>query len=473
MRSTKRDTPRAEWNIPNRVTLLVLGACWFSILAEGYDIGVLGAVLPTLGEYEPWDLSPMDLGGLGAYALVGMLIGALFIGQLSDLMGRRRVLLIAFVIYNASALGAALAPSPEIFGLFRFIGGLGMGGLIPIAAAMTIEFSPPWRRSLNYTLMFSAYSLGIVVAALVALRVLTTSDDPEAWRWVVGIGALPIIFLPVIAKMLPESLEYQVNKGRVDQARAQAEKLGISPFNPDTMRVVETGTTSKVPWQQVLAAIFSRRFLRSTILFWLALFCGLLLVYGLNTWLPSIMREAGYDLGGSLTFLLVFSLTAAIGGLAIGWASDRYGQRPVLITFYILGGIGTLLLMMDYPFAVNMVLVGFAGLGAIGTSAILTGYITDYYPPNARATAAGWALSFARVGAIMGPIIGGWIAASALGFEWNFYVFAAVPLVAAICLALLPKEKPTATAIEVQAARAARSSEESAAVRDEVGADRT
>lgn len=448
MRHSTRGSQVSEWKIPNRVTILVLGACWFSVLAEGYDIGVLGAVLPSLGAYEPWGLSPMDLGGLGAYALFGMLIGAMFIGQLSDLVGRRRVLLISFIIYNASALGAALAATPEIFGFFRFVGGLGMGGLIPIAAAMTIEFSPPWRRSLNYTLMFSAYSLGIVIAALVALRVLTTSEDPEAWRWVVGIGAAPIVFLPVIAKMLPESLEYLVNKGQVERAREQAVKLGIPGFNPDSVRVADAEQTSQVPWRQVLAAMFSLRFLRTTLLFWVALFCGLLLVYGLNTWLPSIMREAGYDLGSSLTFLMVFSLAAAIGGLGIGWASDRFGQRPVLVVFYILGGAGTVLLMMDFPFAVNMVLVGFAGLGAIGTSAILTGYITDYYPPNARATATGWALSFARIGAIMGPILGGWIAGSALGFAWNFYLFAGVALVSAVCLALIPKERPTATAIE-------------------------
>lgn len=435
--------------------MLVLAACWFSILAEGYDIGVLGSVLPNLAEYEPWGLTPVQLGGLGSYALIGMLIGALFIGQLSDLMGRRRILLVAFVIYNASALGAALAPSPEIFGLFRFIGGLGMGGLIPIAAAMTIEFSPPWRRSFNYTLMFSGYSLGIVAAALVALGILTNSENPEAWRWVVGIGAVPIVFLPLIAKMLPESLEYQVNKGLEVQARDNARRLGVVGFNPDELRLADSEKVTEVPWKQVIAAIFSRRFLRSTILFWVGLFCGLMLVYGLNTWLPSIMREAGYDLGGSLTFLLVFSISAAIGGMAVGWASDRYGPKMVLVVFYLLGGVGTLLLMANFPFAINMILVGFAGIGAIGTSAILTGFITDFYPPNARATASGWALSFARVGAIMGPIVGGWIAASTLGFAWNFYIFAAVAFMAALCLVLIPRKKPTVTAIEKQAKQTA------------------
>ncbi len=441
-------TAKTDWNVPNRVTTTVLIACWLSILAEGYDIGVLGAVLPALAEYQPWDLSPVQLGGLGSYALVGMLIGALFIGQLSDLFGRRRVLLASFVLYNAAALGAALAPSAEIFGLFRFIGGLGMGGLIPIAAAMTIEFSPPWRRSMNYTLMFSAYSFGIVVAALVALVTFTASDSPESWRWVVGIGAAPLLMYPLIAKMMPESLEYLVNKKKTDQALEQAERMGIHDFNPDTVRIPESEKVSSVPWRQVLAVMFTRKFIRSTIFFWVGLFMGLLLVYGLNTWLPSIMRDAGYDLGSSLTFLLVFSLTAGFGGIFVGWLADRIGQQTVLVVFYTLGGLGVLLLMMDFPFMVNMILVGFAGLGAIATSAILTGFITDYYPPNARATAAGWALSFARVGAIIGPMVGGWITASALGFEWNFYIFAIVAGLAAFCLACIPRKRPTVTAIE-------------------------
>jgi len=450
MASPETSKTISDWKIPRRITALVLAACWFSIFAEGYDIGVLGSVLPTLGDYAPWNLSPVQLGGLGSYALIGMLIGALFIGQLSDLMGRRRILLFAFVVYNICALGSALAPTPEIFGLFRFVGGLGMGGLIPIAAAMTIEFSPPWRRSFNYTLMFSGYSLGIVAAALVALVILTNSDNPEAWRWVVGIGAIPVVFLPLIAKMLPESLEYQVNKGLEAEARENARRLGVADFNPDELRLADSEKVTQVPWKQVIAAIFSPRFLRSTILFWIGLFCGLMLVYGLNTWLPSIMREAGYDLGGSLTFLLVFSISAAIGGMAVGWASDRYGAKIVLVVFYVLGGLGTLLLMANFPFAVNMILVGFAGVGAIGTSAILTGFITDFYPPNARATASGWALSFARIGAIMGPIVGGWIAGSTLGFAWNFYIFAAVAFVAALCLLLIPRKKPTVTAIQEQ-----------------------
>ena len=168
--STASDTTET-WPVPRRVTGIVLFSCWMAILADGYDIGVIGAVLPALAEDAAWSLSPVELGGLASWALVGMLIGALFIGTLSDRVGRKRMLLVSMSIFTLMQLGAALAPTPEIFGLFRFLGGLGMGGIIPVAAALTIEFSAPRRRALNYGIMYSGYSLGIVVSALVAIPV--------------------------------------------------------------------------------------------------------------------------------------------------------------------------------------------------------------------------------------------------------------------------------------------------------------
>ena len=179
----------SDWKIPKRTTSMVLFACWLAILAEGYDVGVLGAVLPALAEYKEWSLTPMELGGLGAYALVGMLFGALFIGTLSDIIGRRKMLLLSMVIFTITQAGAALAPTPEVFGAFRFLGGLGMGGIIPVAAALTIEYSAPRKRSLNYGIMYSGYSLGIVAAALVAMALLPVLG----WRWVVAVGTLPVL----------------------------------------------------------------------------------------------------------------------------------------------------------------------------------------------------------------------------------------------------------------------------------------
>lgn len=420
----------SEWNIPNRTTGVVLFACWLAILAEGYDVGVLGAVLPALAEYKEWSLTPLELGGLGAYALVGMLIGALFIGTLSDVIGRKKMLLLSMVIFTITQAGAAMAPTPELFGLFRLIGGLGMGGIIPVAAAMTIEYSAPHKRSLNYGIMYSGYSLGIVVSALVAMGLLPT----VGWRWVIAVGALPVLILPVIAWMIPESLEYLVSKGKISEAKALAARLNVRNYEP----VAPAKPGAKVPWREVMGSMFSGKYLRSTIFFWISLFCGMVLVYGLNTWLPQIMRKAGYDLGSSLTFLLVFSLASAAGGLILGYLADKYGQKPILVIFYLLGAGGILLLMFPNTMFINLCFVAFAGIGSISTSLVLTGYIADYYPAAQRGTATGWALSFARIGAISGPIIGGWIAATGVSFEFNFIFFAIVGVVAALAVALIP-----------------------------------
>lgn len=432
---TNASSPTTTWNVPERTTRLVLFYCWLAILAEGYDIGVLGAVLPALAQDADWGLSPLELGGLGAYALVGMLIGALFIGSLSDRLGRKRMLLLSMIIFSASQLAAALAPTPELFGIFRLIGGLGMGGVIPVAAALTIEYSPPRKRSFNYAIMYSGYSLGIVVSALVAMMLLPV----VGWRWVVAVGAIPLVLVPIIARGLPESLESLVASGRMDQARTLAARLGITPYEP-----VAPTPSAQAPWRRSLQALFSARYLRSTVFFWISLFCGMVLVYGLNTWLPSIMRQAGYDLGSSLTFLLVFSLASAVGGIVLGWAADRFGQKPILVIFYVLGGAGILLLAMPSSLAVNLLFVAFAGVGSISTSLVLTGYIADYYPAEFRGTATGWALSFARIGAISGPLIGGWLAAAQVPFAWNFYAFAGVGVLAAIAVALIPARREPA-----------------------------
>lgn len=429
--------PVNNWNVPKKTTGLVLFCCWLAILAEGYDVGVLGAILPALAEYKEWNLSPLALGGLGSYALIGMLIGALFIGTLSDLVGRKKMLLASMAIFTLTQAGAAWAPTPELFGLFRLIGGLGMGGVIPVAAALTIEYSAPNKRSYNYGLMYSGYSLGIVAAALAALFVLPMGG----WRAVVAIGAAPVVLIPIIWKFLPESLEFLESKGRKTEAKALATKLNISNYTPVVAVAPKAGAQAD-PWWKTITTMFSRKYLRSTVFFWISLFCGLVLVYGLNTWLPSIMKKAGYDLGSSLTFLLVFSLASAIGGLLLGRAADKYGKKLILVVFYILGGLGIMLLVFPNTMVVNLLFVAFAGVGSISTSLVLTGYIADYYPAKVRGTATGWALSFARLGAISGPLIGGWIAGSKLPFEANFAIFAGIAVLAAGAVAMIPKPQP-------------------------------
>ena len=392
------------WSIPARVTYTVLFVCWLAILFEGYDVGVMGAVLPAMAEDKSWNLSPLQLGALSSYALIGMFFGAFLIGTLSDLLGRRRMLLLCIALFSLTMLGAAWAPSPLWFGIFRFIGGLGLGGVIPVAAALTIEYSPPHRRSFNYGLMYSGYSLGILCAAAVAIWLLPI----WGWRGVIGAGAVPLLLVLPMSRFLPESMEYLASQGRRQDAQALAGQLGMAV----PQMTLSAAVQARPGWRQVLATVFARGNLRATVCFWVALFCGMLLVYGLNTWLPSIMRRSGYDLGSSLAFLVVFSLASALGGLFLGKVADRTSVRAAVALFYLLGALGVAALMFKHTLIINFTLVALAGIGSISSSLILTGYLADYYPAHARGSATGWALSFARIGAMCGPMLGGVLASS-------------------------------------------------------------
>ncbi|UPS62366.1 MFS transporter [Providencia rettgeri] len=415
-----------------KTTSKVLLICWMSILFEGYDVGVMGAVLPTLAEYKQWNLSPLELGALSSYALVGMFFGAFIIGTLSELYGRRRMLLTCVTLFSLTMLGAAFAPTPWFFGLMRFIGGIGLGGVIPVAAALTIEYSPTEKRSFNYGIMYSGYSLGILSAALVAMWLL----EHFGWRSVIAFGALPLLLIWPMARILPESLEYLTHKGLHSEAQALAKKLDID-YQSSSEYVQHKSQSIK----EIVAVVFAWRHLRATACFWVALFCGMLLVYGLNTWLPSIMRKEGYNLGSSLTFLIVFSLASALGGLFLGKIADKYGVRNSVAFFFLLGAIGVGCLIFKQNIYMNYVLVAFAGVGSISAALILTGYIANYYPSNARASATGWALSFSRIGAMTGPMFGAYIASLGIATSWNFIAFAIVAVIAATAVILLPKQR--------------------------------
>ncbi|HFF1653400.1 MFS transporter [Providencia vermicola] len=415
-----------------KTTSKVLLICWMSILFEGYDVGVMGAVLPTLAEYKQWSLSPLELGALSSYALIGMFFGAFIIGTLSELYGRRRMLLACVTLFSVTMLGAALAPTPWVFGIMRFIGGIGLGGVIPVAAALTIEYSPSEKRSFNYGIMYSGYSLGILSAALVAIWLL----EQFGWRSVIAFGALPLLLIWPMARILPESLEYLTHKGLHSEAKALAKKLDIN-YQSTSEHVQDNPQSIK----EIVSVVFAWRYLRATACFWIALFCGMLLVYGLNTWLPSIMRKEGYNLGSSLTFLIVFSLASALGGLFLGKIADRYGVRNSVAFFFLLGAIGVGSLIFKQNIYMNYMLVAFAGVGSISAALILTGYIANYYPSNARASATGWALSFSRIGAMTGPMFGAYIASLGIATSWNFIAFAIVAIIAAIAVILLPAKQ--------------------------------
>lgn len=415
------------------ITVLVL--CFVVIIFDGYDLVVYGSTVPSLLAHEPWQMDPGAAGSIGSLALVGMLLGTLFVGTLTDVLGRRKIMMLSIAWFSVFMLLSALAPNAEIFAVFRFLTGLGLGGVVPTCVAMTVEFAPKARRQLANAVMYSGYSVGGVLAAVVAIVALPVVD----FRWLYAIGALPlVVLLPAIYFLLPESVAFLASKGRTAEARATAEKYGVVYADVVSERddAVEGRPRQKLA---ALKTLFSREFVLATILFAVASFCGLLLVYGLNTWLPQIMRTAGYELGSSLTFLLVLNAGAIVGAICASFIADRIGVKRVVIASFVVAFASIALMSLGLPFGVLLVLVALAGLGSVGTQILVNGFVATYYPQSVTATALGWSLGVGRLGAICGPLIGGLIASLVMGYQVNFWVFAAFAVVGALVISGIPR----------------------------------
>ncbi|SDK36130.1 MFS transporter, AAHS family, benzoate transport protein [Cryobacterium psychrotolerans] len=427
-------TPAATKALPKRSGGLVLALCFFTIVFDGYDLVVFGATVPTLLAHPTWNIDPAQAGLIGSLALIGMLIGTLTVGALTDVLGRRKIMLFCIAWFSVCMLATAAAPNETVFAVLRFLTGLGLGGVVPTCIALTVEYAPKTRRQIANALMFSGYSVGGVAAAVLAMSTLPALD----FRWLYAIGALPLVtLLPIAYKYLPESIAFLANRRSPAEARATADRFGLvyADIVTDAPAVdARAGASAAaVPARQSsLKDLFSARWRRSTILFAAANFCGLLLVYGLNTWLPQIMRGAGFELGHALAFLLVLNLGAIVGSIGASWVADRIGIKKVVTASFILACISIFLISLNLPVALLFVLVAFAGLGSVGTQILVGGFCATHYPQRLSPTALGWSLGVGRIGAMMGPIIGGVIASTALGYQANFYVFAAVAVLGAI-----------------------------------------
>jgi len=395
---------------PRAVAAVAL--CFGAIVFDGYDLIVYGSAVPALLQYQPWGLTPAQAGVIGSYALFGMFLGAIASGTLTDLIGRRRLFIASLTWFSLMMVLVATAPDPWSLGLFRFLAGLGFGGIPPTAIALVVEIAPAARRHLINGLMLCGFPIGGVLAALLAILLL----EPAGFRTLFAVGALPLVTLvPLAIWLLPESPSFERRRG------AGRTRGGV-------------------------AQLVKGRAAVATALFVVANFCGFLLVFGLNTWLPQLMRGAGYELGSALAFLLVLNVGAIAGGLGGSALADRYGSRWVATVLFAAAVLALALIAVPLPTVVLYLLVFVAGAATTGNQIVVYGYVAAHYPPARRATALGLSSGIGRLGAVTGPLLGGSLLAAGFGLGWNVGVFALVAVVGAVACALVPRPvEPQAT----------------------------
>ncbi|TYQ11912.1 UNVERIFIED_ORG: AAHS family benzoate transporter-like MFS transporter [Gordonia westfalica J30] len=433
----------STWTSPEhrRSVLWIVTLAAVAIVFDGYDLVVYGTVLPTLLD-DPGqlgELTPATAGALGSYALIGVMIGALVAGAFGDRVGRRRMMLFNIVWFSIGMAATALATDLVSFGILRCLTGIGIGGLVATAGAMVAEFAPTSKRNLFNAIVYSGVPAGGVLASVLAMLL----ADHIGWRGLFWIGALPLVtLLPLAVLKMPESPQWLAARGRYEEAREISTRTGI----PVDLRARHLGVAPEpVPGKLGFAALATRRFAVPTLLLGMMSFVGLLLTYGLNTWLPQIMKANGFDAKGSLSFLLVLNGGAIVGGLIAARLADRRGPQQVVATSFCLATFALVCLTFGLPLPILLAAVAVAGTGTIGTQVLIYGFVSNFYPTEARGAGVAWCAGFGRLGGIVGPVIGGLLIGAGISSGTAFYLFAGIALAgaAATLLVVAPKAEPS------------------------------
>ncbi|MFF4790358.1 MFS transporter [Streptomyces sp. NPDC001276] len=391
--------------------------CWITVMLEGYDLVVLGAIIPTLLKTRHLGMTAGDATMIATLSLVGVAIGAVCVGPLADRLGRRLLLIASVVVFSVFTIVVPLAGSVTMFAVLRLIAGLGLGACMPVSLTMMAEHMPASRRARASTLTMTGYHTGAVITSLLALQV---TDNWQILFYVLGVAGLVVAGIQWFR--LPESEAF--------------------------MRAKQATGAQRVPFTELLKPAY----LRAGIGIWVASFMGLLLVYGLNTWLPKLMNDAGYPVPTAVTQLLVLNVGGVVGLIVGGFVADRRGIKGTILGWFAVSVVmlGCLSVKMNSDILLNGV-VFLTGVFVFSAMVLVYAYVTHFYPAAVRGTALGSASGIGRIGSIVGPTITGALVASGIGHPWGFYFFAAVAVLGFLAVLTLPRHAPQPEAAEVTA----------------------
>ncbi len=424
----------------------VLLLCFLIIMIDGYDAAVMGFIAPAL--LESWGISRAELGPILGAAMFGVAIGALVAGPLSDRYGRKQILLGSVAFFAVFSLAAAFAQNPTQLALMRFLTGLGLGAVMPNCVTLVAEYMPERRKGLMITLMYSGFNVGSGLGGFIAAGLLSHYTWHSA---LIFGGVLPLLLLPVMFGMLPESAMSMVARRQPAAKIARVlNRLGGS-FSENTgfkLNAPEISRRNKV------AQLFRHGYARGTVALWLTYFMGLFVIYLLNGWLPTILRSGGLSLQQAAIITGLFQLGGPLGGIIVGYLMDRTAAKKVIAFTYFLGCLCLLSQgVMDFNSVALAVLIFISGMCINGAQNGLQAYSPAYYQTEIRATGVSWMHGIGRTGAILSSTLGGVIMLAVPGHSSIFLVLALPACLAGIAILLhrMNRQKPRATEAELSA----------------------
>ena len=406
---------------------------------DGFDVLAISFASPGIA--RDWGLASGTLGWILSMELLGMAIGSITLGSVGDKIGRRATMLLCLCIMATGMFGAGYAIGVKSLLAWRLLTGLGIGGMLAVTAAAVAEYSSRQWRSLAMALMVIGYPLGGFFGGLLAQRVLSAGT----WHDIFILGGwITAAFIPIVVLLVPESPAFydrQRAPGALEKINRVLARLGHSPATQLTPVAPSEPRAS-------IADIFKPGLLRTTILVTAAYFALITSFYFLIKWVPKIVVDMGYAPAVAAGVLKWFTLGGATGGAVFGVLATRYDLRPMTIIAMV-GGAG-----MIYWFGTGQAdlrsLTIVVALGGFFTNSAIAGIYTLFarvFPTPVRATGTGFAIGIGRGGAVLAPVLAGYLFQIGFGLMFVSMVMGSAALLAAVLVFLLkePGRGPSAS----------------------------
>ncbi|ASL68177.1 MFS transporter [Bacillus cereus] len=386
--------------ISKRKLLGIAGLGW---LFDAMDVGMLSFVMVAL--QKDWGLTSQEMGWIGSINSIGMAVGALIFGILSDKIGRKSVFIITLLLFSIGSGLTALTTTLAMFLVLRFVIGMGLGGELPVASTLVSESVEAHERGKIVVLLESFWAGGWLIAALISYFVI----PKYGWEVAMVLSAVPALYALYLRWNLPDSPRFQ----KVEKRPSVIENI---------------------------KSVWSGEYRKATIMLWILWFCVVFSYYGMFLWLPSVMVLKGFSLIKSFQYVLIMTLAQLPGYFTAAWFIERLGRKFVLVTYLIGTACSAYLFGVADSLTVLIVagmLLSFFNLGAWGA---LYAYTPEQYPTVIRGTGAGMAAAFGRIGGILGPLLVGYLVASEASLSLIFTIFCGSILIGVFAVVILGQE---------------------------------
>ena len=405
---------------------LLLVLCFLIVATDGMDVAIMGFLAPDIT--REWGISKAAFGVVMSAAPIGLAIGALVVGPLSDRFCRKKLLVGSIALFGVFNLLSAFADGTATLSLLRFLTGLGLGAAMPSTTTLLSEYVPERSRSMLLATMFTGFNLGSALVGFGAAALL----PHHGWRAVlIAGGAIPLICLPFYIMLIPESARFMVvrNISPARIARTLRRVIGSVVADDTVFTISEPPVSGKQPVRTLLSSGYRGM----TLALWITYFMGLLVIYLLSGWLPTLIKDAGLPIERAANLTALFQLGGTVGALVVGYCMDRFAPHRVIGVSYVLGAMFILMLasgsVTSSMFALYVLLAGFCMSGA---QTGLNAFAPQCYPTPVRATGVSWMLGIGRFGSITGSMAGGVL----LSMGWSFSAVIAILAVPATMAAI-------------------------------------